>query len=268
MSSTALFKGKKVIGNLSVYASFAARRVDSASEQLADQVTVDLSSDLLDRSSVLEVVSGASTTAITLPSLTDSDGASVKIINNSSNNISINGSIDLLAGQNVELLWVASTWNKIGAISASDLSFDDSGSNITASDSQSAIESLSTELDNIYSVLGVARGSFDLGNSAGTIISANTDVFTAITAIDSDLANYSADMSWVTNGSNKEMVIPSSTHGQGVNPKIEVFETIGTDLEIIELDSIIINASGDITLSIPSILDDITGKVYISKTRI
>jgi hypothetical protein len=60
------------------------------------------------------------------------------------------------------------------------------------------------------------------------------------------------------------LTILASTHGKGTSPSVQCYVSSGSDFESITPDSIILNSSGDVTISIPSSPDlRLLGKIAI-----
>lgn len=82
----------------------------------------------------------------------------------------------------------------------------------------------------------------------------------------SDLPNYSSTFNstsdWIANGSFYEISINQTVHLKGVNPIIQVFETVGSDYEKIEL-AVIVATNGNVKIQTVSNLR-FNGKITIS----
>jgi hypothetical protein len=75
--------------------------------------------------------------------------------------------------------------------------------------------------------------------------------------------NFNATTDWTVDGAIFKLVILESTHGAGVTPVIQVFESIAADFVEVST-SVTFNASGDVTLSVTSIPDNrFAGKIII-----
>lgn len=61
------------------------------------------------------------------------------------------------------------------------------------------------------------------------------------------------------------ITIPSSTHGKGNNPMVEIFELNGGNYEKVFVDQVLISAIGDISFRVPSSPDlRFIGKIVIN----
>lgn len=81
-----------------------------------------------------------------------------------------------------------------------------------------------------------------------------------------DVPNYSSSFNstsdWIANGSFYEISINQTVHLKGLNPIVQVFETVGSDYEKIEL-AIIVAANGNVKIQTVSNLR-FNGKIIIS----
>lgn len=98
-------------------------------------------------------------------------------------------------------------------------------------------------------VLKVANGTTSGGGSGGTPF---------VTAFD-------ATTSWgAPSGGYYSIVVPQSTHQKGTDPTIQVYETVLTNDELIDVDSVIVNSFGDITIRVTENLDArFAGKIVV-----
>ena len=76
------------------------------------------------------------------------------------------------------------TGNNTVSIDASDASYNNATSGLSASDSQAAIDEIDQDVDDLNTLSGVAKNATDLGTFAGSTITDNVDIKTALSEIE------------------------------------------------------------------------------------
>lgn len=58
--------------------------------------------------------------------------------------------------------------------------------------------------------------------------------------------------------------ITQSTHEKGTSPSIQIFELVGSDYEQVDVDTVLVSSTGDITIKVTQTLDTrFAGKIVI-----
>jgi hypothetical protein len=68
---------------------------------------------------------------------------------------------------------------------------------------------------------------------------------------------------WIISGNTASITILGAVHGKGTSPKIETYETVGSDSVKNECDISVNNTTGDVTISITN-TTQFDGKIVIS----
>lgn len=79
------------------------------------------------------------------------------------------------------------------------------------------------------------------------------------------VAAFNATTDWgAASGGYYSIIIPQSSHQKGTDPVVQVYETVLTNDELIDVDSVIVNSFGDITIRVTENLDArFAGKIVV-----
>lgn len=77
--------------------------------------------------------------------------------------------------------------------------------------------------------------------------------------------SFNATTSWGTaSGGLYSITIPETTHARGAHPVIQVYELVGGDYELVDVNDIIVDGVGNVTMTVTEISDArFQGKIII-----